>query len=145
MINTELLLNPTKEQQKASGMEFKVSKSGRPCNTDDKSLTPATLIDTKKYGKQTLEWILMVCPREHMRCQTPFRPDSKSWNAYINFTEGGDVFLYDNGTHIIYFLSPDVASAFKATGVVGGKGGVKGADAAAGIEIMDHFREIKKI
>ena len=46
----------------------------------------------------------------HIRCQTPFRPDSESWAAFLSRHEGanGEVFLYDVGDQTKHVLADRV-------------------------------------
>ena len=70
---------------------------------DKRLLKWDTLIETK-MGDITLGeyW---KGEQGHVRCQTPFRTDSTSWNGYLSRHKDGSPFIYDNGLRCKYVLS----------------------------------------
>lgn len=104
VVDTEQLESPTIEQQNAVGMNLHVTNEGNYQIHDNVSLKFDTVIDFKEFGKLTLREFIDNHDKK-ARCQSPFRSDSSSMAAYVNFTKGGDPFLHDVGTGTNYYIS----------------------------------------
>lgn len=110
LLDTALMLSPTKEQSEATGLELSKNSTGGWGLTDNRSLTPDIVIETQDHGSMTVQEY-KDSGLGKLRCQSPFRPDSSSWAAYISRHKDGTPFLYDVGTQTKYLLH-DLAAMF---------------------------------
>jgi len=101
LVDTLLLPNPSREQEKLTGMDLTQTSNAGCYVHDTSSLTFETEVNTKEFGWITVGEI-MAGDREKMRCQAIFRPDSSSMAGYINFNDDGSIFHFDVGTGTKY-------------------------------------------
>ena len=117
VVDTSKLTTPNIEQQESIGMTLDVNKDGGIHLSNNVSLTLDEIIEFKDFGRITLREFIEKADGIRARCQSPFRQDSKSMAAYINFTKSGDPFLHDVGTATNYYLrhlNSDVFSNLKS-------------------------------
>ena len=123
-VDTERLLMPTKEQQKESGIELNITKGGSVSTVDIHSLTPNVefIVKLPSGGEQLMTMQQFVNGEvNRYRCQTPFRPDSNSWAAYVSKDDCAP-FMYDVGTqtkyeyNVVNALFAELARQYKETG-----------------------------
>ena len=111
IVDTRRLIDPTRDQQKALGMDLVKTKSGNYQVHDHTSLSLDTIIDFKIQGSMTLrEFAQLGIDRE--RCQSFVRPDSSSMAAYINKTNTGQWFMHDVGTGTNYYCKMTAQDMF---------------------------------
>ncbi len=111
-VNTKELLNPSLHQEKLVGIKLTRTNSGNLKVHNQSDLTLETIIDFQKQGKMNLGNFITVANGQRERCQSPFRPDSTSMAAFVNFTEDGTPFLHDVGDSTTYYLKKTAAELF---------------------------------
>ena len=115
---------PTLDVQCDEYKDYKIEKSGKSkfSISDNKSLTDDTVIEAKIYGLEMTKTLAEYRELgiDKIRCQSPFRPDSKSYAAIMRFTDSTSL-VYDVGTGINYYKTSSDAQTLalyeKAIGV----------------------------
>ena len=119
-IDTFALETPDGDVLKEMDLQFKVGKGGRVSCVNTLDLTPDVLIHVKDEYTGVESDITMGQfingAVDRYRCQTPFRPDSNSWAAYLSKEDGASGFMFDVGIHT-KFTYNDIVQKFEGEGL----------------------------
>lgn len=108
-VNTALVPKLTRKQDEFLLEVYGVTKArasggGRVVIDQEGALTLDTVVVTKRFGPITVrDFVMRGLKRE--RCQTPFRPDSTTWNGILRLDQNKRYpLLHDNGPKVSYRL-----------------------------------------
>lgn len=107
-VNTFALPTPTDAQMKALDLKF-TEKNGRAITTNVLSLDPTIPIHVMDEYTGVKSIITMQQfidgTADRYRCQTPFRPESDSYAAFLSKQDGCSPFMYDVGYQTKYMFN----------------------------------------
>lgn len=86
------------------GLKIESSKDLGFHAVDYENLKETTKIETQEHGVITFAEYKEKYLGKKLRCQSPFRPESRSWAAMLNVHENNTPFLFDSGTGIKYVI-----------------------------------------